>query len=659
VIAAVVLLGGGYFVLTSSLFREASAPPADVSLGKTAAKQAAPGKAAAPDPGSPQGRPIRKPTPHNRDVYDPTFRYPLTHDNVKEIVDFSRVEEEITVGGEATTSVITRNGKKVLKVTATGDFNVSCGKEMDVSDNLAFFVEISNVGKTYIGLAGTAKGGGPQTGKGKGQSKTSMGLLPGETDLMMFPRLGRPENIPPYLVEYFENSVPTHFLSRFEFQECEFGGRASINFGPYSDGVLLVPGEILEFTINRVWAGGRRVVPPEGQLEKLYPKPLLDEFGQWRFHDWPGKIRSQAELGALKKGEEEDLEAVPSAIRLGQYWGWADGPKLKGTGHFRVEKYKGKWWFVDPEGYLFLSQGFLQTWVQDADLFVRKARSWGINTVGGRSRTHYFKEKMPYCVHIDKRAPVSNEKMGETKITEETYRPKVQKKMKTLEDYRDDPYCIGVFINNEIRFLDEASAENYFRINAEEIKKVAPNMLYLGAKSHQATDIAAKYCDVVSIDVLSKSSTPTSMPVYSQFDKPVLMGAFSCGYVGDGMLKATGQTVGGRRMRAHAYELYCKAGYMSANAVGFHMYTLRSDGTWGGGFLSKTTGLWDKSMVSAMRRLAGDMYAIHMRAPTLEEVKARKAEEAARKAAKKAEEDARKKAEREANPSKKKKKKKK
>lgn len=31
--------------------------------------------------------------------------------------------------------------------------------------------------------------------------------------------------------------------------------------------------------------------------------------------------------------------------------------KVKSTGFFRIEKIDGRWWFVDPEGFLFLSVG--------------------------------------------------------------------------------------------------------------------------------------------------------------------------------------------------------------------------------------------------------------------------------------------------------------
>ena len=38
-------------------------------------------------------------------------------------------------------------------------------------------------------------------------------------------------------------------------------------------------------------------------------------------------------------------------------YGGFKGTKAKATGFFHVEKIEGKWWFVDPEGYLFFSNG--------------------------------------------------------------------------------------------------------------------------------------------------------------------------------------------------------------------------------------------------------------------------------------------------------------
>jgi hypothetical protein len=86
----------------------------------------------------------------------------------------------------------------------------------------------------------------------------------------------------------------------------------------------------------------------------LGPIPLVDEFGQWIPSDWPEKAKSLDELKAA--WDEEDKALKSDNFNLSKYGGFP-GIKVKATGFFRVEKIDGKWWFVDPEGYLFYSTG--------------------------------------------------------------------------------------------------------------------------------------------------------------------------------------------------------------------------------------------------------------------------------------------------------------
>lgn len=98
----------------------------------------------------------------------------------------------------------------------------------------------------------------------------------------------------------------------------------------------------------------------EGSVRKVDPAgflPFVDEFGQYRHHNWKGKVRSEADLSAARKAELKDLAAHPGMAGRNRFGGWADGPKREATGWFRVEKVDGKWWLVDPEGCLFWSTG--------------------------------------------------------------------------------------------------------------------------------------------------------------------------------------------------------------------------------------------------------------------------------------------------------------
>ena len=85
--------------------------------------------------------------------------------------------------------------------------------------------------------------------------------------------------------------------------------------------------------------------------------PFVDMFGQFRHADWPGKIHSEEELRKAKADEAAWLKAAAPIPGLNQWGGWAKGPQLKATGHFRTEKVNGKWWLVDPDGRLFFSHG--------------------------------------------------------------------------------------------------------------------------------------------------------------------------------------------------------------------------------------------------------------------------------------------------------------
>jgi hypothetical protein len=85
--------------------------------------------------------------------------------------------------------------------------------------------------------------------------------------------------------------------------------------------------------------------------------PFIDTFGQYKHKDWPGKVHSLAELQQRREAEARELAAQSGPQDWNPYGGWAGGPTLQATGFFRVEKHRGKWWLVDPDGRLFFSHG--------------------------------------------------------------------------------------------------------------------------------------------------------------------------------------------------------------------------------------------------------------------------------------------------------------
>ncbi len=93
------------------------------------------------------------------------------------------------------------------------------------------------------------------------------------------------------------------------------------------------------------------------QINPAFLMGVADKFGQSEKFDFPSKITSDQQLSRLAKEEVKYLESAGNMSNRSRYGGWLEGPKLKATGFFRTEKYQGKWWLVDPEGYLFFSSG--------------------------------------------------------------------------------------------------------------------------------------------------------------------------------------------------------------------------------------------------------------------------------------------------------------
>ena len=90
-----------------------------------------------------------------------------------------------------------------------------------------------------------------------------------------------------------------------------------------------------------------------------FPMPdqkLVDEFGQWKRKDWPGKVHSEEELrAAFRREEGEAAYPFPEWNR----WGGDATRKLKeGTGFFSTVKTgDGRWHLTDPDGCDYFSLG--------------------------------------------------------------------------------------------------------------------------------------------------------------------------------------------------------------------------------------------------------------------------------------------------------------
>ncbi len=78
--------------------------------------------------------------------------------------------------------------------------------------------------------------------------------------------------------------------------------------------------------------------------------PFIDRYGQYRYADFPGKVRSDDDLRADIASEDDRLEAMPPPDDRDEYGGvtgfWTEAP----TGFFRVVQRDGVWWLISPRG---------------------------------------------------------------------------------------------------------------------------------------------------------------------------------------------------------------------------------------------------------------------------------------------------------------------
>ena len=79
--------------------------------------------------------------------------------------------------------------------------------------------------------------------------------------------------------------------------------------------------------------------------------PFIDRYGQCRYADWPGKVRTDAELQASAAEEKRRLDALGAPTGYDRYGGFEEaGWREKATGFYRLVKRDGTWWLVTPEG---------------------------------------------------------------------------------------------------------------------------------------------------------------------------------------------------------------------------------------------------------------------------------------------------------------------
>ena len=240
--------------------------------------------------------------------------------------------------------------------------------------------------------------------------------------------------------------------------------------------------------------------PGDEYLEK---KPAFDKFGQWNLGDYEGKIYSEEQLQKEWAQEMADIN-TPTDFNYSKYGGYKN-KQVRATGFFRTQLIDGRWWLVDPEGYLFLSFGvdcvapagdnytknidkctnmfqelppkelfipaenvspqthaasfglwnlyrrYGSDYMEKAcEMTIKRMDKWGLNTIANWSdEAVYSLNKKAFTLPLSELA-FENSLMGLMDVYESNFEQKIDAAIaKDVEAYKNNPWLIGYFIGNE------------------------------------------------------------------------------------------------------------------------------------------------------------------------------------------------------------------
>ena len=391
-------------------------------------------------------------------------------------------------------------------------------------------------------------------------------------------------------------------------------------------------GFAMQYPINRPVIELRNVhlAKQDEGSDFLEGKPVTDEFGQWAHVDYPRKIHSRAQL-------DQELAAEEKAFGSGADFGYDElggyaATQAKATGFFRVEQINGVWWFVNPQGHLFLSTssnglpggfggggggrgGAANATATPAQLAantrtLKRLDSWGMNT-GGPGRPNIVFLRWP-------QTPATTF-LGVPDVYAEDFGKNIDQAASTqCTPRKDDPLIIGYFIGNEPPWGDRETEvvdlilagpdtatkarlkafladgdnakrrkqfvvtafERYLDLVCTSVRKYDPNHLILGIRfgGKPADEVLrlAKVFDVCSINVYEYEATKQLERSHRLSGRPILIGEFHIGVpengLGSGLVQAKDQTE-----RGIAYRYFVEQGLSLPYALGAHWFTWRDE----------------------------------------------------------------------------------
>jgi hypothetical protein len=128
-------------------------------------------------------------------------------------------------------------------------------------------------------------------------------------------------------------------------------------------------------------------------------------------------------------------------------------------------------------------------------------------------------------------------------------------------------------------------AEQYFRTCRDEVKRAAPNQMYLGCRfawvNDRAARAAAEYCDVIAYNLYRRDIADFRLP--ASIDRPVIIGEFHFGALDRGLFHPGLQKTADQQERAAMTKSYVQGALRNPWIVGTHWFQYGDQATTGRG----------------------------------------------------------------------------
>ena len=333
-----------------------------------------------------------------------------------------------------------------------------------------------------------------------------------------------------------------------------------------------------------------------------------------------------------------DYSVDPANLELSKYGGWK-AHQVAATGFFRVEKIDGRWWAIDPEGYLYvhLAPNSVNLNNYTPDEIYPLLLQHGFNGLGCWSDETILQSSLKnqtplaYCPKISFIGIYRSQRVPriEMPVFDDEFEAYANQLAQGFLPYVNDPHVFGYLSDNEMPWRDEGlpahlaitdptdknyitaiefltargktasnwdtedqytymalMAERYYSVVSAAIKNVDSNHMYLGSRCHSTEKNiedfmrnAGKYVDVFSMNHYNKwSSRQVEIQNMSEWSgRPLMITEFYAMQDMPIVEKGAGWLVLDQASRGSFYQNFVSTLAETGYVVGWHWFKFQDD----------------------------------------------------------------------------------